>query len=66
MEKCPHQVLAATLTLPQPGGGGADYAHPIHQVLKAKGAPDLGVIGYHSEPSDVCYSQNQFLGWDFF
>ena len=24
---CPHQVLAATLTLSQPGG--ADYAHPI-------------------------------------
>ena len=29
---CPHQVLAATLTLFQPGGP--------HQVLKATGAPD--------------------------
>ena len=30
VETCPHQVLAATLTLSQPGGGGgADYAHPI-------------------------------------
>ena len=28
MGTCPHQVLAATLTLSQPGGG-ADYAHPI-------------------------------------
>ena len=26
----------------------------------------LGPIGYHSEPSDVTYSQNQFLSWDFF
>ena len=24
-----HQVLAATLTLSQPGWVGADYAHPI-------------------------------------
>ena len=24
-----HQVLATTLTLSQPGGGGADYAHSI-------------------------------------
>ena len=33
---CPHQVLAATLTLFQPGG--ADYAHHIHQarLLKVK------------------------------
>ena len=23
-------------------------------------------IWYHSEPSDVPYSPNQFLGWDFF
>ena len=23
-------------------------------------------IWYHSEPSDITYSQNQFLGWDFF
>ena len=26
---CPHQVLAATLTLSQPWGVGADYARPI-------------------------------------
>ena len=26
----------------------------------------LGSIWYHSEPSDVPYSPNQFLGWDFF
>ena len=25
-----------------------------------------GPIWYHSEPSDVHYSLNQFLGWDFF
>ena len=38
----PHQVLAATLTPLQPGGGGADYAHHTicpHQVLKATDAP---------------------------
>ena len=26
----------------------------------------LGSIWYHSEPSDVSYSPNQFLGCDFF
>ena len=26
----------------------------------------LGLIWYHSEPLEVSYSQNQFLGWDFF
>ena len=26
----------------------------------------LGSIWYDSEPSDVPYSPNQFLGWDFF
>ena len=26
----------------------------------------LGPIWYNSEPSDVPYSPNQFLGWDFF
>jgi hypothetical protein len=26
----------------------------------------LGPICYHSEPSDVPYSPNQFLGWDFY
>ena len=36
---CPHQVLAATLTLSQPGGGGTPYWYP-HQVLKATGAPE--------------------------
>ena len=25
----------------------------------------LGPIWYHSEPSDIPYSPNQFLGWDF-
>ena len=37
---CPHQVLAATLTLFQPGE--ADYAHHIlmSPVLKATGAPE--------------------------
>ena len=26
----------------------------------------LGPIWYHSEPSDVPYCPDQFLGWDFF
>ena len=26
----------------------------------------LGTIWYHSEPSGIPYSLNQFLGWDFF
>ena len=26
----------------------------------------LGPIWYHSEPSDLPYSPNHFLGWDFF
>ena len=26
----------------------------------------LGPIVYHAEPSDIPYSPNQFLGWDFF
>ena len=26
----------------------------------------LGSIWYHSEPLEVPYSPNQFLGWDFF
>jgi hypothetical protein len=26
----------------------------------------LGSIWHHSEPSDVPYYLNQFLGWDFF
>ena len=26
----------------------------------------LGPVWYHSEPSDIPYSPNQFLGWDFF
>ena len=26
----------------------------------------LGPIWYHSEPSDVPFFPNQFLGWDFF
>ena len=28
--------------------------------------PYLGPTWYPSEPSDVPYSLNQFLGWDFF
>jgi hypothetical protein len=27
---------------------------------------DLGTIWYHSEPLDIPYFPNQFLGWDFF
>ena len=27
---------------------------------------NLGPIWYPTEPSEVPYSQNQFLGWDFF
>ena len=27
---------------------------------------NLGSIWYHSEPSDIPYSPNYFLGWDFF
>ena len=27
---------------------------------------NLGAIWYQSEPSDIPYSPNQFLGWDFF
>ena len=34
---CPHQVLAATLTLSQPGG--ADYAH--HSTTSPPGFSDL-------------------------
>ncbi len=26
----------------------------------------LGLIWYHSEPSNIPYFLNQFLGWDFF
>ena len=35
-------------------------------MIKVIGHTYLGPILYHSEPSDVPYSQNQFLGWDFF
>ena len=34
----------------------------IKEVIYAS----LGPIWYHSEPSDVPYSPNQFLGWDLF
>ena len=34
----------------------------INRVTRAH----LGPIWYHIEPSDVPYSPNQFLGWDFF
>ena len=47
---CPHQVLAATLTLSQPGDGWEWQIIPTlywcpHQDLKATGAPDFGFIG---------------------
>ena len=35
-------------------------------MIKGDTHPHLEPIGYHSEPSDVPYSPNQFLGWDFF
>jgi hypothetical protein len=35
-------------------------------VIKGVIHAPLGPIWYHSEPSDVTYSPNQFLGWDFF
>ena len=35
-------------------------------MIKGVTRAHLGPICYHSEPSDIPYSQNQFLGWDFF
>ena len=35
-------------------------------MIKGLTNAHLGPIWYHSEPSDVPYSPNQFLGWDFF
>ena len=35
-------------------------------MIKGVTHAHLGPIWYHSEPSDVPYSLNQFLGWDFF
>ena len=35
-------------------------------MIKVVTHAHLGPIWYHSEPSDVHYSPNQFLGWDFF
>ena len=35
-------------------------------MIKAVTDAHLGPIWYHSELSDVPYSPNQFLGWDFF
>ena len=37
-------------------------------ISKIKEVPhaQLGPIWYYSEPSNVPYSPNQFLGWDFF
>ena len=45
---CPHQVLAATLTLSQPGGQIMPtlYWCP-HQVLKATGAPEILYLNIH-------------------
>ena len=35
-------------------------------MIKGVTHAHLGPIWYHSEPSDVPYSPNHFLGWDFF
>ena len=35
-------------------------------MIKGVTHAHLGPIWYRSEPSDVPYSKNQFLGWDFF
>ena len=35
-------------------------------MIKGVTHAHLGTIWYHSEPSDIPYSPNQFLGWDFF
>ena len=35
-------------------------------MIKGVTHAHLGPIWYHKEPSDVPYSPNQFLGWDFF
>ena len=35
-------------------------------MIKGVSLGHLGLIWYLSEPSDVPYSPNQFLGWDFF
>ena len=35
-------------------------------MIKGVTHAHLGPIWYHSEPSDVPYSPNQFLGWNFF
>ena len=35
-------------------------------MIKSVTHAHLGPIWYHTEPSDVPYSQNQFLDWDFF
>jgi hypothetical protein len=35
-------------------------------MIKGVSHARLAPIWYRSEPSDVLYSQNQFLGWDFF
>ena len=39
---------------------------PLTSVLKRVTHAHLGLIWYHSEPSDVPYSPNQFLALDFF
>ena len=35
-------------------------------MIKGMAHAHLGPIWYHSEPSDVPYSPNQFFDWDFF
>ena len=60
---CPHQVLAATLTLSQPGG--TDYAHPILGSLAGQNSPwrpCIRVAGiYNLKFSDFkdCYNVKQ-------
>ena len=51
MGTCPHQVLAVTLTLSQPGGG-ADYAHPILVSTPSFERPQARLISV--SPIDVC------------
>ena len=35
-------------------------------MIKGVTHAHLGPIWFYSEPSDVPYAQNQFLGWDIF
>ena len=48
--------------------GPLEILNDTKLILNDKGSPHahLGSIWNHSERSDVPYSPNQFLGWDFF